>query len=309
MTRELRNIPVATLANGHRLELGVHTVRGGEGPRLGIVAGTHGDEPLTVETVRRLLDEVESLSIRGSVLAISCTNPYALQSLTRNTPVDMANLNRVFPGDPDGTFSEQLAHAIWEQIKTCDYLIDFHGSGNDSTVDYVYMHGAIELAIAFGCEILRDAPAHPGSLSKIATDHDIPTLVSELGGGQQRNLHYIEKGIRGGLNVLKHLEMLDGDPELPEVQTIVEQIVTIAPHHGGLMVSDYDASDLLRSLPKGSELARIYNPSTLEELETLYAPFDDSILVLVRERFSTVDVGDYSFMIANGATGRRVGRG
>jgi predicted deacylase len=307
MVRELQMIPVATLANGHAFELAVHSLRGAEpGPRLGVVAGTHGDEPLTVETVRRLLSEVERLPLRGEVRAIACTNPYALQSLTRNTPVDMANLNRVFPGDPDGTFSEQLAHAIWGQVRGCDALIDFHGSGNDSTVDYVYMHGALELARAFGCEILRDAPAHPGSLSKIATDHGIPTLVSELGGGQQRNTHYLEKGIRGGLNVLKHLDMLDGEPELPSEQTIVEEIVTIAPHHGGLMVSDLDAGDLLRSVPRGTELARIYNPSTLEELEVLHAPFEQSIFVLLRERFSTVDVGDYSFMIANGATGRSV---
>lgn len=306
MARELQRIPVATLANGHALELAVHTVGDGEGPRVGVVAGTHGDEPLTVETVRRLLLELEPLTLRGSVRAISCTNPYALQTLTRNTPVDAANLNRVFPGDPNGTFSEQLAHAIWTQIQGCDYLIDFHGSGNDSTVDYVYVHGSVPLAKAFGCEILRDAPAHLGSLSKVATDNGIPTLVSELGGGQQRNAHYLEKGIRGGLNVLKYLGVLEGEPELPETQTIVEEIVTIAPHNGGLMVSDLDAHDLLRSLPEGTELARIYNPATLEHLETLHAPFADSILVLVRERFSTVDVGDYSFMIANGATGRPV---
>jgi predicted deacylase len=307
MARKLRRFPVATLANGHAFELAVHTIRGdGEGSTLGIVAGTHGDEPLTVETVRRLLGEIESLELRGTVSAIACTNPYALQTLTRNTPVDMANLNRVFPGDPDGTFSEQLAHAIWEQVRTCDYLIDFHGSGNDSTVDYVYVHGSLPLARAFGCEIMRDAPAHPGSLSKVATESGIPTIVSELGGGQQRNTYYLDKGVRGGLNVLRYLDMIDGDPELPDEQTVVEEIVTIAPHHGGLMVSDFDAADLLRTVSKGTELARVYHSTTLEELEVLRAPFEQSILVLVRDRFSTVDAGDYAFMIANGATGRRV---
>ncbi len=307
MSRELKRVPVATLANGHNFELGLHLIRGPEdGPTLGVVGGTHGDEPLTVETVRVFLEEIEDLPLRGSVLAIACTNPYALQTLTRNTPVDMANLNRLFPGDPNGTFSEQLAHVIWEQIRICDALIDFHGSGNDSTVDYVYMHGSLPLAKAFGCEIVRDATAHAGSLSKIATDNNIPTLVSELGGGQQRNAHYLAKGVRGGMNVLKHLGMLDGEPELPAEQTLVEEIVTIAPHQGGLMISDFDAHDLLRTVAKGTVLARIYNPVTLELLETLEAPFDQSILVLGRDRFSTVDVGDYSFMVANGATGRTI---
>ena len=189
----------------------MHTVSGsGDGPRLGVVAGTHGDEPVTVETVRRLLLEIENLPLRGSVSAIPCTNLYALQALARNTPLDGADLNRQFPGDPDGTFSQQLAHAIWQEVRAWDYLIDYHGSGNDSTVDYLYMHDEGPLAKAFGCEILYEGVSHQGSLGKLAMDNGIPSLVSELGGGQQRNTYYLEKGVRGGLNVMKHLDMLDG---------------------------------------------------------------------------------------------------
>jgi uncharacterized protein len=305
MAREVRRIPVATLSNGHDFGLFVHTVQGGgDGPRIGVVAGTHGDEPLTVETVRRLLLELEQLPLRGTVAAIPCTNPYALHALTRNTPMDAADLNRQFPGDPDGTFSQQLAHAIWQEVRNWDYLIDFHGSGNDSTVDYLYMHGEATLAKAFGCEILYEGISHPGSLGKTAMDNGIPALVSELGGGQQRNTYYLEKGVRGGLNVLKHLSMLDGQPELPESQVIVTEKVTMAPHNGGLMVSDFDAGNLCDTVPKDTVLARIYDTATLEELEVLRAPFDKSILILVRERFSIVDAGDYSFIIANGADAR-----
>ena len=305
MAREVRRIPVARLSNGHDFGLFVHTVQGsGDGPRFGVVAGTHGDEPLTVETVRRLLIEVEQLPLRGTVAAIPCTNPYALHALARNTPVDSADLNRQFPGDPDGTFSQQLAHAIWQEVRTWDYLIDFHGSGNDSTVDYLYMHDDGPLAKAFGCEILYEGVSHPGSLGKVAMDNGIPALVSELGGGQQRNTYYLEKGIRGGLNVMKHVGMLDGGPELPERQVIVTEKVTVAPHHGGLMVSDFDADNLCQTVAKDTVLARIYDAATLEELEVLRAPFEESIFILVRERFSTVDVGDYSFMVANGAGAR-----
>lgn len=305
MTREVRRIPVGRLSNGHDFALHVHTVHdGAEGPHLGVVAGTHGDEPLTVETVRRLLLQLEQLSLRGCVSAIPCTNPYALNALARNTPIDGADLNRQFPGDPDGTFSQQLAHAIWQEARTWDYLIDFHGSGNDSTVDYLYIHDDGGLGKAFGCEVLFEGESHPGSLGKVAMDNGIPSLVSELGGGQQRNEYYLAKGVRGGLNVLKHLGMLDGEPELPEHQVIVTEKTTIAPHHGGLMVSDFDADDLGRTVPKDTVLARIYDTATLEELEVLRAPYDESILILVRERFTTVDVGDYSFMIANGADAR-----
>ena len=303
--REVRWIPVATLSNGHEFGLSVHSVQGsGDGPRVGVVAGAHGDEPLTVETVRRLLLELEQLPLRGTVTAIPCMNPYALHALARHTPVDGADLNRQFPGDPDGTFSQQLAHAIWREVSTWDYLIDYHGSGNDSTVDYLYMHDDEPLAKSFGCEVLFQGISHPGSLGRIATDNGIPSLVSELGGGQQRNSYYLEKGVRGGLNVLKHLNLLYGDPELPERQVVVTEKVMIMAHNGGLMVSEFDADNLCETVSKDTVLARIYHTAALEEIETVRAPFDESILLLVRDRFSTVDVGDYCFIAANGAGAR-----
>lgn len=308
-SRVVRRRPVATLASGHEFGIFVHELTGSaDGPRVGIAGGTHGDEPVTVETVRRLLIELESRELRGSVVAIPCTNPHALQALSRHTPVDELDLNRQFPGDPDGTFSQRLAHVVWSEIENCDYLIDFHGSGNDATVDYLYCHGADGIARAFGCEIVYDGVHHEGSLSGVAASHGIKPIVSELGGGQQRNDHYLQKGIRGGLNVLKHLGMLAGEPELPQRQVVVTEKVTLAPRHGGLMISDYDAASLGSSVPRDRVLGRIYHPGTLEEIDSLSAPFDDSILILVRDRFSTVDTGDYSFMIANGATARVLGQ-
>ena len=49
-------------------------------------------------------------------------------------------------------------------------------------------------------------------------------------------------------------------------------------------------------------LGRIVSPYTFEVLEEVTAPFDPSLLVLVRERVTKVDPGDYGFMVANGAT-------
>src|SRR5581483_3481083 len=120
-----------------------------EGPRLGLIAGIHGDEPLGVETVRRFVDELGSF--RGRLVVMPVANPYAFQALTRNTPLDMNNLNRVFPGARDGMLTEQLAATIVETLlPRIDYLVDFHSGGNLATVDYVYLHDQSGLAEAFG---------------------------------------------------------------------------------------------------------------------------------------------------------------
>ena len=170
---EITHVPVTTIANGHTLELVVHTIHGGagKGPTLGLIAGIHGDEPLGVETLRRFVTELDPESFAGELVVLPVANAYALQSLTRNTPIDMNNLNRIFPGDPDGMLSEQLAHAIVGQIvPRCDYLIDFHSGGNLATVDYVYLHDNGGLSESFGCEILFRGPSYGGSLGDYALE-------------------------------------------------------------------------------------------------------------------------------------------
>lgn len=303
-TRTLSRIPVARLSNGHQLDVVLHEIQGSaDGPTLAIIAGIHGDEPLSIETVRQLLLSLEHDEIRGRVVAIPVANPYAFQSLTRNTPLDMTNLNRVFPGDPDGVFTEQLARTIVDSLLPgADVLIDYHSGGNLATVDYVYMHEEGPLSVAFGCEILYRSASYAGTLGDYARSKGVKVVVSELGGGQQLNDHYVAKGVRGGRNVMKLLEMLDGEPELPERQMIVERMSYIRPHQGGLMLSNVTAAQLGEEVEHGFELARIVDPSTFEELETVTAPYDPSLLVLVREPMTKVDPGDYGFIIGDGAT-------
>jgi predicted deacylase len=307
---EITRVPVAEIANGHLLELVVHTITGcaGDGPTLGLIAGIHGDEPLGVETLRRFVAELDQSSFAGELVVLPVANAYAFQSLTRNTPVDMNNLNRLFPGDPDGMLTEQLAYAIVQVlVPRCNYLIDLHSGGNLATVDYVYLHDDGGLAESFGCEILFRGPSFHGSLGDHTRSNGIPTVVSELGGGQQRNAHYVEKGLRGIRNVMKRLEMLPGEPDLPDRQVVVEELIVLRPHHGGLMISNVDPEQLGASVAQGFELGRVVSPYTFEVLEVVTAPYDPTLLVLVREPITKVDPGDYGFMVANGANARPVG--
>jgi uncharacterized protein len=309
MTRQLTEIPVFTLANGHDVRLYVHELVGARpGPALGIVAGVHGDEPLCIEMVREALNRVDPDQFAGSVLAVSVANPYAIQSATRNTPLDMNNLNRVFPGNPDGMLTEQLAHVISQSfLPRCQYLIDLHSGGNLATVDYVYLYEPdLELSKAFGCEYLYKSAHFGGTLTGEALRLGIPALVSELGGGGQRNEHYIEKGFRGILNVMKHLGMLPGEPEIPDRQWVFSGLATLRPHHGGFLRSHIKTEQLGSWVPKGTQLGEIISPYSFEVLEVISAPYDESILILGRESLTKVDPGDFGFMVADSTTANEV---
>lgn len=298
----ISTLPVMNIANGHALELHVHELRGARpGPALGLVGGIHGDEPLGVETIREVLETVDPAELRGSLVALPVANPYALQTLTRNTPLDMNNLNRVFPGDPDGMLTDQLAHAIVTRfLPRCEYLVDLHSGGTLATVDYVYIHDDDEaLSRAFGVEVLYRGPSYPGSFANHAREQGIPSVVSELGGGQQRSAHFRAKGVRGIKNVMKQLDMLDGEPEVAPEQVVVSTLVTVRPHHGGLLYPEVTLDQLTREVPGGTVLGRVVSPFTFETLETIKAPFERSILVLLREHVTKVEAGDYGFMVAD----------
>ncbi|MBF8185285.1 succinylglutamate desuccinylase/aspartoacylase family protein [Nonomuraea sp. K274] len=297
-------IPVTTLAGGHRLELTVHTLRGAsEGPRMVMFGGIHGDEPMGSETVRRLLESIDPAQLAGTIVAVPVANPYAHQALTRNTPLDGVNLNRIFPGNRGGTVTEQLAAVLSEILEGADYFIDFHSGGNFATVEYAYIHDAgAEMSRAYGTSVLYHGHPYIGSATGWALEKGVRCMVSELGGGGQRIEDYLRKGVDGTLNVLRTVGMLPGEPVAPpEDQVIVETLTTLAPTVGGTMLSDFGVERLGERLPKGTVLAKIISPHTFEVLEEIVAPYEPSILILGREHLTNVAPGDYGFMVADGA--------
>src|ERR1700750_3066157 len=96
-------LAVATLADGQELIVPVHRLAGREdGPTLGLVALLHGDERLPEEIIRRVLRAVDRTALRESILAAPLGHGPAFEALSRNSPIDMLDLNRAFPGDRDG---------------------------------------------------------------------------------------------------------------------------------------------------------------------------------------------------------------
>ncbi|MFX0198920.1 MAG: succinylglutamate desuccinylase/aspartoacylase family protein, partial [Candidatus Hodarchaeota archaeon] len=149
-------LDVTILSSGAELRIPLHKIAGSkDGPKLGILATSHGDEPLAIEILRRFVNEIELGNLKGSILIIPVENPLAFEWCTRGTPLDMLNLNRSFPGKPEGFISEKMAHVISESFfSNIDYLIDLHAGTADFTVDYTYMVNDEDLAKAFGSQAL-----------------------------------------------------------------------------------------------------------------------------------------------------------
>jgi hypothetical protein len=199
------------------------------GPVLALVAGTHGYEYPPITALQRLRRTLDPSTLKGTVILVHVANPPSFLGRTiYYSPVDGKNLNRVYPGRADGTISERIAWVITQQvIERSDYLVDLHaGDGNEALRPYVYMpvtgdraldEAAKGMAMAFGLDHividesrLRD-PDDSRYVDQTALTRGKPAITTETGQLGSNDEHWIQMATHGICNLLRHLNMLDGD--------------------------------------------------------------------------------------------------
>ena len=87
-------------------------IKNGNGPRVVMQAGNHGDEWEGQIGLGNLIRALEPRNIQGRLIILPSANFPAAMAGTRTSPIDEGNLNRSFPGDPEGTITQQIAHWI-----------------------------------------------------------------------------------------------------------------------------------------------------------------------------------------------------
>lgn len=302
--RRRLTLPVSTLASGFELSLTILTIEGAQpGPRVGICAMIHGDEIEGLLILRELWRTIDATSLRGSLWLLPVANPLAMEAITRNTPIDMLDMNRLFPGQPSGWLSEQQAHVISHGfIDEIEALIDIHAGGTFPWVDYCYVVNDEAWSRAFGSMLLyQPATSYPGTTATYAVSRGIPVNIVEIGGGYQDQAVHVANGVRGLTNSLRSKGILAGDCERRAGQVLMRDMTVMRPRFGGLCVprNRLEPGALFDG---AAPLADIVSPYTFETLETMVAPYERNIVVLARNYMTRIHPGDYGFMIGNAAT-------
>lgn len=283
------------------------TVQGSApGPILWLVATAHGNELVGIEVIHRVLDALKMSGLqRGTLYAMPLLNPMANELNQRFVPTDGENLNRRYPGRPDGGFTDRLAHTIYHTIleRGADVVLDLHTMGLSRTLPFVILDRPVNpqlkeplesLAEAFGLTTVYDfSPADyaalqmDGSLSGTLLNlSGILSYTVELGPGSIILPEFVQAGVRGVLNVMGYLDML---PIVPQAQP---QCITcpyplrrdfnISAHQTGLIDYLVSPGD---SFTAGQPLARIKNIIG-EEIEWIPAPQDGFVLALAERAVS-----------------------
>lgn len=201
------------------------------GPKLALIAGTHGYEYPPILALQRVRKRLDATNLSGTLILIHVANlPSFLGRTIYYSPVDGKNLNRSYPGDPEGTVSERIAYAITTQvIAQADYVVDMHGGdGNEALRPYTYWtvtgneqldETSRQMALAFGLDHIVIDEARPDrSGPSVYTDmtalsYGKPAITTETGGLGSVEDAWVGLAERGVWNLLRHFKMADGAVE------------------------------------------------------------------------------------------------
>jgi N-alpha-acetyl-L-2,4-diaminobutyrate deacetylase len=204
----------------------ISVVKRGNGATALLTGANHGDEyegPIALFDLARTLSAEQ---VTGRVIIVPAMNYPAFRAGTRTSPIDKGNLNRAFPGRPDGTITEKIADYFQRfLLPLADVVLDFHSGGR--TLDFVPYAAAHTLADkrqeracfdavrAFGAPFaMRMLEIDAVGMYDTAAESQGKVFVTtELGGGGTARASTIAVAKRGVRNLLKHAGILAGSAD------------------------------------------------------------------------------------------------
>ncbi|MDP5306104.1 N(2)-acetyl-L-2,4-diaminobutanoate deacetylase DoeB [Paracoccus spongiarum] len=253
-------IPITVIANG-------------AGPTALLTGGNHGDEYEGPIALQQLSWEIAPEDVTGRVIIVPYMNYPAFRAGARVSPIDQVNLNRAFPGRPDGTPSQKIANYFNDVlVPMSDLVLDYHSGGK--TLDflpYAAAHYLDDKDQQAACVAAVKAFAAPYTMMMLEIDavgmFDTAVesqgkvfVTTELGGGGTATARSAAIATRGARNVLRHAGILSGAAETGGDSIMLDMPGDDCFHFAtrdGLL---HPLADLGDSVAAGQPIARIWPP-------------------------------------------------
>lgn len=283
----IKTIVSTALPINERFAIRKNIIKNGKGNRrVCIVTGTHGDElegQMVCYLVAKHLNEHLDL-LDGTVEIYPALNPLGIDTIQRGIPNFDLDMNRIFPGNPNGTMAEQAAHLIVEDLKGADLVFDIHSSNlylretpqvrinvlNEKelvplaqrlNIDFVWVHDA--------ATVLESTLAH--SLNSTGTK----CLVAELGVGQRINHKMCNRLTLGIFNLMKDLGMWKGEIQQSLISNPIvckgDNVEFLNAATSGIFITELKCGVVVA---EGEEIGQIVEPMTGTVLSRVISPIE-----------------------------------
>lgn len=287
----------------------ITVIKNGTGPTALLTGANHGDEYEGPIALQDLAVSLNLADVTGRVIILPMMNLPAFAAGIRCSPIDSANMNRSFPGRPDGTVTQKICDYIATQlVPIADIVLDFHSGGR--TLDFLPFAAAHILddkTQEAACMAAMQAFNAPFSVRMLEIDNvgmfdtEVENqgkvfVTTELGGAGTATAQSVRIAKTGIRNLLIHAGILAGTPEVAaSVQLdMPDANCFVFAEHAGLVEYTVDLGDPVQT---GDVIARIW-PSD----RTGVLPIDciakmDGILT-ARHVPGLIKVGDFAGLIA-----------
>lgn len=268
--------------------------------RISIVTGIHGDELegqyVCFELARQIREHPEYLD--GVVDIYPAMNPLGIDSITRGIPAFDLDMNRVFPGNEDGSMTEYVAAKIIEDLSGSDLCIDIHASNIFLTeipqvrINELHREQLVPYAEKLNIDLIwihGSSTVLESTLAFSLNNRNTPTLVVEMGVGMRITKTYCHQLVQGIFSVMKEMGMWSGPVQPVRTPMIAGQendVYFLNAPVAGIFISQAQHGDCLK---KGDGIGVIVDPLQGTILERMKAPAD-GILFTIRE-YPVVDEG------------------
>lgn len=259
-----------------------------DGPALVVTAGVHAAEYASIAAALDLGRFLEPTNLRGRVIVVPIVDMPAFTARSIYIcPLDGKNPNRVFPGNADGTASEQIADWVFRNvIKQADYYVDLHGgdliealvpftiffrTGNKRVDDT-----SLEIAKVFGIHFLMCSET-PGSTFCAASRAGIPSILTESGGQGIWTPQQVADHTHGLNRLMQHLGMIPGGAPQPVPFTLLDRFLWLRSDHSGFW---YPAISVSEKVKAGQTLGCVRDCQG-HVLQTAVSPADGVVLFIV----------------------------
>lgn len=255
------------------------------GPTLCLTAAVHGDELNGIEMVRRVMHDLAPSRVSGSVIGIPIVNVQGFRRGSRYLP-DRRDLNRYFPGNPNGSAAARIAHSFFNKvISHCDALIDLHtGSFERANLPQIRADlrnpDIVTLTQGFGSMVILHSTPAIGTLRYAATMAGIPSVTLEAGGPSQLELSEVKHGVKGIETLVNTLGMVKKMRLWGEPEPVYYRSSWVRADNGGILLADVSLGSTVR---KGDLLGTITDPMNNARTE-LRSPYSGRIIGKARNQ-------------------------
>jgi predicted deacylase len=227
------SIPPFTQAISPGLAVTIHAIRitgEKEGPSVYVGGGQHGDEIGGIASAWEVAKAVDHKKLKGTLVVVPLQNPAAFRFRTRLNPFDPIDPDWIYPGHPSGTHYQRTKFILNNLASECDCVIDLHTAGiSGANSGYLYVppetgsgSGArsLKLGLAFGGDRILQGKSEDtygwrvsSAMPFVAAREGRLGLYPEAGqgGGTMPEKKFVDYLVTGTLNVLKTMQMLEGE--------------------------------------------------------------------------------------------------